>query len=1246
MLNIESFKSNIQYSNGKAEFNHIKFLTNESKILGDIIVNIKNIDSDGLNGTTLGGHLNEIILSNNEMSKLFNIPLELDPLNGNIRFNGSLNNINISKFDLSNKDLLFSGSADLRNIFDKDFEISTEIKSLYFSSNGLIQSLKSLPRYNAPEKIKQIGSLNLIGSIKLNNNSLITDFICFLEKGNIIASIDAGIRSLKKDLFFEEIKSDIKFQNFGLGKFFDGFGELNGDLNLLANGPISNIKIINLESHFIDMNFFNKTFSNIKMNLRKTANGYDNKLTINDSGVKVDLSLLSEYRNNDLFHNGLIKISKIDLNKFYSSLNANQSDLSGNILIDYSGNDIDNLSGILNFQDFKFSGDYSDYKFSNFLVENFYDSSHRVLEIKNSNAFTGKIHGNFSLSNFNHLFKNFLNEIYQPLSKEKVINKQDLSFNFNVNNDFIKAFYPMAKSDESVTIEGNFSTKKNNSKLRLYIPFFIYKNINLYGVDINVDSKNINPKALISINEIKNNNYSFRDINGILNNSDDQLDLNLSFEEGDKFKNKFSINSKYSFNDGKSLLEIDKSEILFKNNLWIINGRKSGKLTYNNINQKFELDSFNAKINDEEISFSGSYLSTKDFELSLNIDDVSINKVSPNISNFEINGKLNSTIELKRSLTNNTLEIEIDADDFQINDQEIGDVSIISSGNTQINSYGIDILVEKNKLKILEGNGSLLGIDMNPRLDIDLTFNKFNLDFLSPIGKENIKNIRGEVSGNVNLWGPIESPYHTGKLKLNNSGLKINYINADYSFIDGTEVFLVNQGFNLKNTKFIDNKYQTHGFVSGGIDHVNFKDWNFDLKINSENIMMVDIPENEDAIFYGNGFFKGDVTLTGSSKNLIINVKGETQEGTIINIPWAEDYGIIDPSFIEFKDKSRLLTNLTSKNDFKNIQGLEMNFELAVDSDAEIAIVIDDESGSFLKGKGGGNILMEINTKGKFNIWGDYIVSEGIYNFKNLSLIDKKFILKPGGTIAWEGDPYSAIMDIEAMYKVPGGANPALLLDNPNFNKKIPTDVIIKLQGNLLKPDDPLFQINFPNASGVVKSEINYRLSDPQISQLQAISLLSQGIFISDVSVSIQGITNNLYEKASDIFSNLIGSDEGRLILGVNYLQGDKSEYLDLDSEDRLGLTLSTQITDKILINGEIGVPFGGVEETLIVGDVQIDFILNEDGSLKAKVFNKENEFRYIGDELGYTQGVGISYEVDFETFSELLSKILIRKND
>ena len=161
----------------------------------------------------------------------------------------------------------------------------------------------------------------------------------------------------------------------------------------------------------------------------------------------------------------------------------------------------------------------------------------------------------------------------------------------------------------------------------------------------------------------------------------------------------------------------------------------------------------------------------------------------------------------------------------------------------------------------------------------------------------------------------------------------------------------------------------------------------------------------------------------------------------------------------------------------------------------------------------------------------------------------------------------------------------------------------------MLKPDDPVFQINFPNTSGIVASEINYRLADPQRSQLQALSLLSQGIFINEVSVSMQGITNNLYQKASDVISNLIGEEDDKLKVGIDYLQGDKSALIDIATEDRLGFTLSTQISEKILLNGKIGVPVGGVEQTLIVGNVQIDFILNDEGSLEQKYLIKKMSF-------------------------------------
>ena len=382
-------------------------------------------------------------------------------------------------------------------------------------------------------------------------------------------------------------------------------------------------------------------------------------------------------------------------------------------------------------------------------------------------------------------------------------------------------------------------------------------------------------------------------------------------------------------------------------------------------------------------------------------------------------------------------------------------------------------------------------------------------------------------------------------------------------------------------------------------------------------MVLLNTTQTPDALFFGTGFLGGQVRLDGPTKNLKISIEGNTQPGTSIKIPWAENYGLSDTSFISFIDKSKkkVASDKSIELMIKEIRGIEMNFDLDITNQAEVEIVIDKETGSYLNGRGAGNLFMEINTNGKFNIWGDFITFDGIYNFKNLGVIDKKFNLKSGGSIVWDGNPLEAQMNLEAIYDVPGGANPAILLDNPSFNKKIPTEVLIRLEGNLLKPDNPVFEINFPNTSGIVASEINYRLADPQRSQLQALSLLSQGIFINEVSVSMEGITNNLYQKASDIFSDLIGEENDKLKVGIDYLQGDKSVLLDIATEDRLGFTLSTKISDKILLNGKIGVPVGGLEQTLVVGNVQIDFILNDEGTLRAKVFNKENEFRYIGDD-------------------------------
>ena len=61
-------------------------------------------------------------------------------------------------------------------------------------------------------------------------------------------------------------------------------------------------------------------------------------------------------------------------------------------------------------------------------------------------------------------------------------------------------------------------------------------------------------------------------------------------------------------------------------------------------------------------------------------------------------------------------------------------------------------------------------------------------------------------------------------------------------------------------------------------------------------------------------------------------------------------------------------------------------------------------------------------------------------------------------------------------------------------------------------------------------------------------------------------------------------------------------------------------------------------------GEIKVEFLLNEEGSLRSTVFNRQNEIQYLDEEDGYTQGVGLSYQVDFDNFNELLEKLRLKK--
>ena len=1113
-------------------------------------------------------------------------------------------------------------------ISNNQYYSSLKIEGLKIYLN---QGDKDIDQSLSVTDLEQIFENFFFDNLEISNSHLIIKDDSIQNQLSINNSFIKEISQVQNGVNFEiesfnGVFGNIKIDNFNSIVNFEGdMLYLNSTYlaneNNFINGDITidfdeDLKIKNISNASLNFNI-HPTLFNIDQNNFIVDNIYSGQIEF--SGSNKELNIDRFFLNNKFFDlNAEINImdllsEDIEINTIINSLDVNEEFLVTNYEID-ENIDLPLFAGNLN--------------------------------IKNKNL-------TFNLDELNNIETDI--NIYGTAMLDNLNYQLDIKSKHD-ENDRILEFFGINYLDFNSTIRG--SSKELN---------FINSNINFI--------KNDNEFKIITDSFISNNN-----LEGTISLSSENINIDSNLS-GNTSRKIFDISSKIDYNGEDDSGEFEFStqsnlNVNLSNSDNIISFLKLKKLYFKNSEEEIELEDlselnkilnadFVSQNNDfdfqilfdkgffkfdsslgENLIINGNYKNNNDLNLDIKISDLIINNFYQ-INKNPISGIFYSEVNIKRNMENRTFNLYSKLSNLQIKNYDLGELNINIFGNTDYDSYAVNIDMLKDNLISIKGEGSIIGANNDPNIDIDLIFEDFDLSFIEKIGSNTMTNISSKVTGEVNLWGKTNNIQHNGKLYLNQSKFKIPYLNIEYLLSEESEIDLYNQNFEFNNVNINtdSNSYSTS--LKGKITHQDFKNWNLDLDFKSDRLYILNKEYAENENFYGNAYFGGDIRISGPTNQVSIDIDGVTRGGTNITIPQSRNYSVDDFSFITFSDLNSY-SEVTPGNDNrlnKINKTLDLNMNLEINNSAEVEITIDQETGSYISGKGDGDLLMEIDSDGKFNIYGDFVASEGIYNFRNLALIDKKFELKKGGTIIWDGDPLAAQMNIQATYEVPGGANPALLLDNPNFNKKIPTDVDIRLTGELTKPNSPDFEIFFPNTSSTVTSEINYKLNDPEVRQLQAISLLTQGIFINEVSVSIEGVTNNIYEKVSEVFSDILGGNQGPLEVGLNYLQGDKSEILDIKTEDRFGVTLSTKISDKILFNGKIGVPIGGIEETLIIGDVQIDFILNEDGTLRAKVFNRENEFRYIGDELGYTQGIGLSYQVDFQTFRSLLSKIIANNN-
>ena len=109
---------------------------------------------------------------------------------------------------------------------------------------------------------------------------------------------------------------------------------------------------------------------------------------------------------------------------------------------------------------------------------------------------------------------------------------------------------------------------------------------------------------------------------------------------------------------------------------------------------------------------------------------------------------------------------------------------------------------------LIKGEGTIIAINEKPNIDVDLSINNFDIDFIERIGLNTMSNISSKVSGEINLWGSIDNIQHNGKLFLNESSFIIPYLNIEYLLSDNSEITLFNQNFEI--TSEVISKFTPH----------------------------------------------------------------------------------------------------------------------------------------------------------------------------------------------------------------------------------------------------------------------------------------------------------------------------------------------------------------------------------------------------------------------------------------------------
>lgn len=537
-------------------------------------------------------------------------------------------------------------------------------------------------------------------------------------------------------------------------------------------------------------------------------------------------------------------------------------------------------------------------------------------------------------------------------------------------------------------------------------------------------------------------------------------------------------------------------------------------------------------------------------------------------------------------------------------------------------------------------------------IDVNLRLEKVGLERLGIYASEYVTETQGSLSGNVRVAGATKKPDISGYLYLDSVGMKINALNTNFFIHDS--IFIHRNC--LKFNDFLLRDIHNHKAVVNG----EYQVWDSKYRLNTrfDNFLVLNTGFVDNEMFYGQVNLSGLADLDNQNGLMNVTVNARTENDSRLYIPLSAGLTEQASNFLHFvgqPENRRVQSAYTNSN-------INLNANLEVNDKLNVQVIFDPTVGDILRTTGSGDIKVAFDKDGSLSMFGEYKISRGDYLFTLSNLVNKKFVLTPGGTISWGGSPYEAMLNINAVYNLKTTINELLPVEklpsddtgpdekvSSEAGRKVPVECILNLSDNLNNPVVK-FDINFPTLETQSKGYIQSLFSSQDEINKQMFSLLVLNRFYrtddsGDYGNQAQtaGVTT-VTEMMSNQLSRWLSQISNNVDIGLAY------RVRDLDREmttDEIEVALSTQLlNDRVTISANGNMDVGGNKNTTgedgrktnIAGDFDIDVKLNRQGTLKMKAYSHTDE-KLLYNNTETIQGVGVSYQESFDTFRELLKK-------